>query len=124
MNDYIQDCQKQLVLTTTKNSKDLMDVLATLDVMFTVLFTIEVVLKSVAKGFMGRPGTYLRNNWNRLDFFVVVTSWVNLAFKIAGGSTEFGYVRTLRMLRCLRPLRMISRYPGMKKVVGAVYMLN
>ena len=106
----------------TANNVALMDALRVLDVIFTILFTLEVVFKSVAWGFVAGQKPYLVNNWNRLDFFVVLTSWVNLIFTWSGMGGEFGYVRALRMLRCLRPLRMISRYPGMKKVVGALLL--
>lgn len=39
---------------------------------FLVIFTSECVLKIIALGFVMHPGSYLRNGWNLLDFFIVV----------------------------------------------------
>jgi hypothetical protein len=49
-------------------------VLQVLDIVFTVVFSIEAVLKILVKGvvFTG-PDAYMRNAWNVLDFIVVVT---------------------------------------------------
>lgn len=37
-----------------------------------VIFTSECVMKIIAFGFVMHPGSYLRNGWNLLDFFIVV----------------------------------------------------
>lgn len=39
---------------------------------FTVLFSIEALLKIISMGFVLSPNTYLRDGWNVLDFIVVV----------------------------------------------------
>lgn len=39
---------------------------------FMFVFTSECVMKIIAFGFMMHPGSYLRNGWNLLDFFIVV----------------------------------------------------
>lgn len=39
---------------------------------FMVIFTSECVMKIIAFGFVMHPGSYLRNGWNLLDFFIVV----------------------------------------------------
>ena len=43
---------------------------------FTIIFTMEVIVKVIGFGFVWHPYTYLRDNWNRLDFFVVVFAWL------------------------------------------------
>jgi hypothetical protein len=50
------------------------------DYFFTIAFIIEMVIKLIAMGFIMDDGSYLRDNWNRLDFFIVVTSIVELSF--------------------------------------------
>jgi hypothetical protein len=35
-----------------------------LDIVFTCLFTIELLIKSVSMGFVANPGSYLRESWN------------------------------------------------------------
>lgn len=39
---------------------------------FMFIFTSECVMKIIAFGFVMHPGSYLRNGWNLLDFFIVV----------------------------------------------------
>jgi hypothetical protein len=53
----------------------------TLDFICTVVFTIECVGKIVALGLYWESGsTYLKNNWNLLDFIVVVSGWWYIVF--------------------------------------------
>lgn len=51
-----------------------------IDNFFTASFIIEMVVKLTALGIVMDEGTYLRDNWNRLDFFIVITSIIELAF--------------------------------------------
>ena len=51
-----------------------------LDVFFTVAFTVEFLIKSIAYGFALDENSYLRESWNRLDFFIVIVSIVDLIF--------------------------------------------
>jgi len=98
---------------------------------FTVVFSIEMIIKILALHFfvvgdgvegIGRAdGAYIMSEWNQLDFFLVMVSWVDMAFMIAKvGGNEIKMLRILRMLRTLRPLRMISRAPGLKMVVNSL----
>lgn len=43
---------------------------------FLVIFSTETFLKIIAQGFILHPGSYMRNIWNSMDFFVVATGWV------------------------------------------------
>ena len=91
----------------------LMASLAVADIVFTALFTCELLLKVIVFGFACVDGAYLHSSWNWLDATVVLVSISGLVL----GSLdqhEFGFVRVLRLLRALRPLRMISRAPGMR----------
>lgn len=75
-----------------------------LDLFFTIAFTLESLIKSVALGFALDSGSYLTENWNQLDFFIVVTSLFDLALV----AVDIPAIRVLRILRTLRPLRFIS----------------
>jgi hypothetical protein len=86
------------------------------DYFFTVAFIIEMVIKLIALGFVMDDGSYLRDNWNRLDFFIVVTSIVELAFS----GLDLPIIKIFRMLRTLRPLRFISHNVAMRLIVGAL----
>jgi len=91
--------------------------LAWLDICFTVLFTVELMMKVVVYGLVLGEGAYLKDWWNRLDAFIVLVSILSL---VAAGSDGMDAVRSLRTLRALRPLRTIKRAPGLRCVVEAI----
>jgi len=85
---------------------------------FFIAFTIELGLKVLALGFWWGDDAYINNPWNKLDCFLVGTSWIDFILGnvgVSGGMLSL--LRIFRMLRALRPLRMISRAPGLKLVV-------
>ena len=84
-----------------------------LDLTFTIAFTIEMVCKVVAYGFVMGRGTYLRNGWNDLDFVVVVSSLVGFLPGVPN-------VSGLRTLRVLRPLKSLKMLPGMKMLINSM----
>eukprot|EP00752_Nemacystus_decipiens_P001936 g1865.t1 len=84
------------------------------ELVITVLFTAEFLLKVFASGFLFIPRAYLRDPWNVLDFVVVVISISQLFVTDGSGSAKLG---SLRALRVLRPLRIINRLPGLKLVL-------
>lgn len=80
---------------------------------FTGFFFLEMCIKMIAQGvFIGR-GTYLTSGWNRLDFVVVMSSIVNLVPYV-----DIGNISLLRVFRVMRPLRAISRFPGVRVLVS------
>merc|ERR1719409_1725510 len=50
------------------------EVLNILDVLFTIIFAVECAMKIIVFGFTHTPEAYLKDVWNQLDFFIVVTS--------------------------------------------------
>jgi hypothetical protein len=92
--------------------------LASIDYLCTAFFLLEMIVKLVVLGVCGHEGSYLRDGWNVLDFFVVACSVVSLA---APGDTEsLRPLKVFRACRALRPLRVIARHPGMRQVVNAL----
>lgn len=75
---------------------------------FLAIFCVEALLKIVALGFVLHKGAYLRNIWNIMDFVVVVTGFVTL---FASNQSNFD-LRTLRAVRVLRPLKLVSGIPS------------
>ena len=80
---------------------------------FLVAFTIEMVLKILALGFISTPGSYLRDPWNVIDCIVVVMGWVSLHPKVSN-------VSAMRTVRVLRPLRTITGIEGMRMLVATL----
>ena len=88
-------------------------ILENVNLFFTIAFTIEMVIKVVAKGFIFYKNTYLRDAWNCLDCFIVATSLLSLFLT----GLNISFLRVFRTLRALRPLRVINRNRGLKIVV-------
>ena len=85
------------------------------DIVITILFTIEMIVKCVALGFIVHKDAYLRSGWNRIDGFIVVVSIMNLFL------SGLGFIKGIRALRALRPLRMIARFENMKLVINSIF---
>jgi Ion transport protein len=83
------------------------------DAIFTLLFTVELLLKVIAQGLVLEKGTYLRDVWNVMDFVVVVTGLFGLLPFIP----DFSVVS---IIRTLRPLRSINHVRGIKVLVGSL----
>ncbi len=86
------------------------------DLFFTIMFAIEMVTKIITMGFIMDNGSYLRESWNQLDFFIVLTSFFDLMMS----GKSLGFIKVIRLLRILRPLRFISHNKGMKMIVAAL----
>ena len=98
------------------SNEDLKNLSDSLDLFFTIAFVLESIIKSIALGFFMDKGSYLRETWNFLDFFIAITSIIDAAL------TDFDItlIKILRMLRTLRPLRFISHNSAMKTIVTAL----
>ena len=86
--------------------------------MMTSAFFIEALLKIIAAGFLinGRS-SYLLDPWNMLDFIIVIGASVSV-FLESGG---YSFVKVLRVVRILRPLRLIRRAEGLKLAIHALF---
>ena len=86
-------------------------ILSIIDILTTVFFSIEVVIKVIANGliFNGKK-SYLLNKWNIIDFIVVTVSLFALTFPDSNAS----FLKTIRLIGLFRPIRVISRNEGLK----------
>ena len=76
---------------------------------FLALFCAEMAAKITATGFRGHPNAYLADNWNRLDFFVVILGVL--------AALDLGNFSAIRVVRVLRPLRTLQGFAGMRRLV-------
>ena len=90
-----------------QDNEELKFILKIVNLVFAVLFTVEMILKWFAFGL----NNYFSSVWTCLDFVIVLVSVLSLAVE---GSSNLTAFRSLRTLRALRPLRAISRWQGMK----------
>lgn len=93
--------------------------LATANYVFTVVFAIEMLLKVIAAGMFYGHDAYFTSGWNIMDGSLVIISIIDLLMGLISESSPriFGILRVFRLLRSLRPLRVINRAPGLKLVV-------
>jgi len=84
------------------------------EIVFTVAFTIEAIIKISAMGFIFGSRCYLRDAWNWLDFMVVLTS---LAQKLPFMQN----MSILRTFRLFRPLKTLTAVPSMKLLIGTLF---
>uniref|UniRef100_A0ABM5F6V3 Voltage-dependent N-type calcium channel subunit alpha-1B n=1 Tax=Pogona vitticeps TaxID=103695 RepID=A0ABM5F6V3_9SAUR len=80
---------------------------------FIGIFCFEAGIKIMALGFVFHKGSYLRNGWNVMDFVVVLTGI------LATAGTQFD-LRTLRAVRVLRPLKLVSGIPSLQVVLKSI----
>jgi len=96
----------------------LAQVLYTSNLVFTTIFFLEMIVKMIAVGLCA----YIRSPWNQLDFVVVLVSVMDVAAAYLGTASGsiLAAVKTIRILRALRPLRLINRNPNLKLVVDTL----
>lgn len=100
---YLRDCRPW--------DSSLKSITAFSEMVFTTLFTVEMFIKIVARGFFMHKHAYLRDKWNWIDLIVVVFSIISLALP------DVANVQVLRTVRVLRPLRTITQIQGMKPLI-------
>ena len=100
-----------LVLDTLKN---LYLISNYLNLCFTLIFTIEFILKIISFGFVLEKNSYLRDPWNWIDFFVVITGLISLIPGI------YSNLNSLRVFRLIRTLKTIKMFPNVRRFVNVV----
>ena len=72
----------------------------------------EVFVKVVAQGF----NSYISKVWHMIDFLIMVTSIISL-FPLA---INLNMLKIVRMIRLLRPLRVVSKNEGLRTSIQAL----
>lgn len=86
----------------------------TLDILCTLIFTIEMIVKHIEYGFRG----YWKDGWNRLDGTLVILSIPSLMELIIPlDMINLSFLLILRLLRVLRFFRVLHFFPNFSKVV-------
>uniref|UniRef100_A0A8C2X559 Calcium voltage-gated channel subunit alpha1 E n=1 Tax=Cyclopterus lumpus TaxID=8103 RepID=A0A8C2X559_CYCLU len=84
---------------------------------FIGMFCLEAGIKIIALGFVFHKGSYLRNGWNVMDFIVVLSGILAAAGAHMNISVD---LRTLRAVRVLRPLKLVSGIPSLQIVLKSI----
>uniref|UniRef100_A0A8C3IYK2 Voltage-dependent L-type calcium channel subunit alpha n=1 Tax=Chrysemys picta bellii TaxID=8478 RepID=A0A8C3IYK2_CHRPI len=107
-----------IVFTVIFTIEIALKILGNADYVFTSIFTLEIILKMTAYGAFLHKGSFCRNYFNILDLLVVSVSLISFGIQ----SSAINVVKILRVLRVLRPLRAINRAKGLKHVVQCVFV--
>lgn len=95
---------------TTGHNSLLNQILYWVDVIFAVIFTLEMMLKIIDMGLLLHRGSYLRNGWNCIDCVIVIASLVSLSIR----NSSVNSIKIFRILRVLRIFKTINKFPGLK----------
>ncbi|KAK3252569.1 hypothetical protein CYMTET_38138 [Cymbomonas tetramitiformis] len=87
-----------------------------MDLAFTAVFFMELIIKAVALGFLLDQGAYLRDAWNVMDFLVVVSAILERT-----NFVDTSFLVVLRVMRILRPLRFVQRFPELQTLVETLF---
>ncbi|XP_008940731.1 PREDICTED: sodium channel protein type 5 subunit alpha-like [Merops nubicus] len=80
---------------------------------FTGIYTGEIMIKILARGFVWNEFTFLRDPWNCVDLVVILVMYVTLC----NTTSKFSALRTFRVLRTLKAISVI---PGLKVIVNSL----
>lgn len=90
-----------IVLALDKEVDAITDNMETIDFVFLLIYSSEMTSKIIAMGFVMQIHSYLRDNWNRLDFIVVMLGWFTKF-------VDAGDISAIKVLRLLRPLKALN----------------
>lgn len=103
-----------ITLAGSDSTKEETPVEKNIDLVFNVIYTVEMFLRIFSLGFIWNKGSYLRSMWCQLDFICVMTALMEYA---GGGGGSLG---ALRAFRVLRPLRFVNNIAGLKSIVQSI----
>ena len=84
-------------------------ILQNFDIILTVIFAFECLINIIVYGMIfNGPSSYLRNSWNIMDFAIVIVSTITFTLNHANNK-KMSITKIFRLLRVLRPLRMLKR---------------
>nr|BCR34228.1 sodium channel protein type 1 subunit alpha [Ciona intestinalis] len=92
---------------------------------FLGIYTFEMIVKLLSRGFIFSSFTYMRDPWNLLDVSVIFAAYLDIvmaamATSSGGSAQKIPGMAALRAFRVLRALKAISAIPGLKAIVSAL----
>ncbi|XP_065680136.1 voltage-dependent L-type calcium channel subunit alpha-1D isoform X3 [Hydra vulgaris] len=97
------------------------EILIYFDIVFTVYFTFEVLLKVINFGFCFNTGAYCREIWNCFDLFILLANITSVILSLS--ETKSGvksFLKILRFLRAFRCLRSVNNLPKLKLIIKCI----
>lgn len=82
-----------------------------IDLVFSIIFLFECIVKVIAMGFVVNKKSYLRSAWNCIDFFIVIVSVIGII------GPDNSSLKAFRTARILRPLRSMHQLVSMRSLI-------
>ena len=92
-----------------------------IDICFTLIFTFEIGYKIAEIKGKNKLKTYLKNNWNKIDFFSVLLSIPSILAIFLSQFEVFTLFVALRSLRVFKLLRIIEFIPNGKRISNQMF---
>ncbi|KAG2440696.1 hypothetical protein HXX76_003554 [Chlamydomonas incerta] len=92
------------------------DTLAYFNAAFTMVFIFEAVVKNMAMG----PRVYIKDNWNKLDLFIVITSIPDLLSLVVPMDSGTGVMTVFRIMRIGRMFKLIKNARGLRTLFNTL----
>ncbi|ODV62891.1 calcium channel protein CCH1 ASCRUDRAFT_22416, partial [Ascoidea rubescens DSM 1968] len=99
-----------------------------LDIYFIAIFSFEFFVKVIADGFYLTPNGIMQSPWNVIDFYVLISLWINFICSLIGNTGLATIFRGFKALRTLGLLRISNTaketfhktiLSGFHKILGA-----
>ena len=113
----------RIIIDTFINGYTFALILDIVDIFLNTFFLLESITKICALGMALDEGSYLSDNWNKLDIILVLCSFADYQYIFekyvseneSKSSSQF--LKVLRLLRTLRPIRFISHNEKLKIII-------
>ena len=79
-----------------------------------ILFTLEMVIKILAKGLILHKFAYLKNGWNIIDCFICIYQWFKIKYE------DWGNLCVFRCLKFIGLMKDMTYLSGLSKLVNSI----
>ena len=79
-----------------------------------ILFSLEMIIKILAKGLIFHKYSYLRNGWNIIDFIICIYQWIKIK------NDDWGNLFVFRCVKIIIIIKDITFLKGLNKLVNSI----
>ncbi|EKX37036.1 hypothetical protein GUITHDRAFT_145280 [Guillardia theta CCMP2712] len=108
--NFIATAVQFQILPNDEEDTELGKTFIKIDIAFTVVFIVELAINMMSNWF----ANFWYDGWNLFDFLVVTLSVVSL------GPAQFGPLKTLRLIRAFKVMRLLKRLDSPRRIVNAL----
>ncbi len=90
------------------------------DEYFLYIYTVEMFVKIFSDGFVVEPDSYLRDSWNVLDFFIIISGWISKFLSVFSDFESDIGLNVIRSFRLMRPLMGLKIFPALRNILLSI----